>query len=343
MRQMQLAIEEELPSARDVYEHYEEAVSRSLAHLRGEERLEPEALAGAVRAMIESMQRNPDAMLLLDSVRRKSDRQVERALNSSILMVAFGRFLKLAEPRLEALGLAGLFLDVGKNRVPDGVLDKCGMLTPAEYRIVKEHVVHSVELVRGANGRFPEGMDEIILQHHERRDGSGYPRGLEGDQISIEGAIAGIVDSFSALTRPRPFAETRPPSQALNLLHGMSGKCFDGSLVEQFVRCVGDYPVGSPVEMNTGEVGIVIGPNPAAALEPRIMLVLNRDGDELPLPQRILDLSESPETPVGEPYRIRRACTLSALPAGTADGVVSRLCASPGRPSVKMPDPHALR
>jgi HD-GYP domain-containing protein (c-di-GMP phosphodiesterase class II) len=328
MHKQQVAIEDELPSARQVYEHYEEAVSRCLEHLRGEARLEAEELGDAVRAMIDSMQRNPDAMLLLDSVRQKSDRHVERALNSSVLMIAFGRFLEFATPRLEALGLAGLFLDVGKKRVPEVVLDKSGMLTAAEYRMVKEHVAHSVELVRTADARFPAGMDEIILQHHERHDGSGYPQGLEGAQISVEGAMAGIVDSFSALTRPRSFAETRSPPDALNLLQAMRGTGFDDTLMGQFVQCVGGYPAGSPVELSTGEIGVVLSPNAASPLGPRVMVILDRQGEALPHPQRILDLSER-ETGPDEPYRIRRACPLSMLPAGTADRVVSRLCETP--------------
>ncbi len=323
------SIEEELPVASGIYDEYEQAVGLSLDHLRAEATLEPEGLSGAIGRMTESMQRNPDAMLLLDGMREKRNRQVERALSSSILMMAFGRFLDFASERLEVLGLAGLFLDVGKNCVPESVLDKSGMLTPDEYQIVKKHVDHSVELVRAANGRFPAALDEIILQHHERQDGSGYPRRLSGDEISTEGSIAGIVDSFSALTLPRPFAESRSPSSALNLLHTMRGRCFDATLMAQFVQCVGGYPVGSPVELNTGEIGIVIGANRVQHLQPRVLLVLASDGTKLAHPQRILDLAEESETQAGSPYRIRRALPMSTMPAGTGEQLVRRLCETP--------------
>jgi HD-GYP domain-containing protein (c-di-GMP phosphodiesterase class II) len=324
------SIEEELPFARDIHAHFERVVTRSLRSLRDEAWLEPDDLGEAVGRMAESMQRNADAMLLLDGVREKSDPQVERALSSSILMMAFGRSLEFDRRRLETLGLAGVFLDVGKCCVPDAVLNKSAMLTPAEYRVVKKHVVHSVELVRAANGRFPAGLDDIILQHHERQDGSGYPRGLTGDQIMLEGSIAGIVDSFSALTLPRPFAEPHAPSNALNLLHTMRGTCFDETLVERFIQCVGGYPVGGPVELNTGEIGVVIAQNRAHVLEPRVMLVLDCEGNALRHPQRVLDFCGNPAVRTGEPYRIRRALARSTLPPGTANVLVERLCGKKG-------------
>jgi HD-GYP domain-containing protein (c-di-GMP phosphodiesterase class II) len=323
-------VEEELPFARDIYARFEQVVADSLERLHDEGSLDPDELADAVGRMAESMQRNADAMLLLDGVRKKSGPQVERALSSSILMMAFGRSLEFDRKRLEMLGLAGVFLDVGKSCVPDAVLNKSAMLTPAEYRIVKKHVVRSAELVRAANGRFPAGLDDIILQHHERQDGSGYPLGLKGDQIMLEGSMAGIVDSFSALTLPRPFAQPHAPSNALNLLHTMRGTCFDETLVERFIRCVGGYPVGSPVELNSGETGVVIAQNSAHVLEPRVMLVLDREGQALRHPQPVLDFSGGPAMQTGEPYRIRRALPLTALPPRTANVLVERLCGKEG-------------
>jgi HD-GYP domain-containing protein (c-di-GMP phosphodiesterase class II) len=324
------SLEEELPAARAIYEHCAHAARVTLAHLRSDGELEPEKLADAVGKVAQSMRRNPDAMLLLDSVREKSDRQTERALNSSILMMAFGRFLDFDAERLEVLGLAGLLLDVGKNCVPDGVLEKAGMLTPDEYRHVKQHVVHSAELVRAADGRFPDGLEEIILEHHERRDGSGYPRGLDGGRISVEGSIAGIVDSFSALTLPRAFAEPRAPASALNLLDTMRGKCFDDTLMDQFIQCVGAVPVGSPVELTTGETAIVISANRVQPLAPRVMIVLDREGSEAPRPYRIVDLAEDAETDGREPYRIRRPLPISRLPLQATEHVMERLCGKGG-------------
>ena len=212
------------------------------------------------------------------------------------------------------LGLAGMLLDVGKIKIPDEVLNKTGMLTPDEYQLMKAHVMHSVELVRSANGHLPAGVEDIILQHHERQDGTGYPRGLKGSEISVDGAIAAIVDSFSALTSERCFAEPMAPSSALNHLHEMRGQTFNEGLVEQFIQCIGVYPVGSAVELNTGEIGIVMTQNDLRRLQPSVMLVLDRDRKQLPHPQLILDLAKEPKTKTGEPYRIRAAIPIQKLP-----------------------------
>ena len=105
----------------------------------------------------------------------------------------------------------------------NAVLKKSELLSPGEYDIVKAHVLHSVELIRNAHG-LPHDLADIVLVHHERYDGSGYPNGLRGDAISIDGAIAALVDSFSALTSSRPYAEQSSPSNALSLMHKLRGK-----------------------------------------------------------------------------------------------------------------------
>ena len=201
---------------------------------------------------------------------------------------------------------------------------------------MKAHVLHSVELVRGANGRLPAGVAEIILQHHERQDGTGYPNGLKGSEISVDGAIAAIVDSFSALTSERCFAEPMAPSSALNHLHELRGQSFHDGLVEQFIQCIGVYPLGSAVEMNTGEIGIVMTQNDQRRLQPCVMLVLDRDRRKLPHPQLIVDLAKEPRTGMGEPYRIRAALPIQKVPIDTEDLSLGWLRADSG-PSTTTP------
>ena len=155
-------------------------------------------------------------------------------------------------------------------------------------------------------------MEDIVAEHHERLDGSGYPRGLSGRQISVDSAIAGLIDTYSALTSLRPYAEQLSPSNALGALYRLRGKHFSEMLVENFIQCIGIYPVGSAVEMNTGEIGIVIAQNLTRRLQPRVMLVLDRDSR--PIPHLILDLMAEPKTASGEPYRIVRTLPRDKLP-----------------------------
>lgn len=312
-------VEQELVVAREVYDECEKAIRAVLEDLRVEGKLDADRLTAATADMTATIQRNPDVVILLHRLHQKGSYELRRAMDSSILMITFGRSFEFAKERLEVLGLAGMLLDVGKIRIPDDVLHKTGMLTPDEYQLMKSHVMHSVELVRSANGRLPSEVEEIILQHHERQDGNGYPQGLKGSDISVDGAIAAIVDSFSALTSERCFAEPMSPSSALNHLHEMRGQSFQDGLVEQFIQCIGVYPVGSAVELNTGEIGIVMTQNPVRRLQPNVMLVLDRNRKQLPHPQLILDLAKEPRTKTGEPYRIRDALPIQKLPIDAAD------------------------
>jgi HD-GYP domain-containing protein (c-di-GMP phosphodiesterase class II) len=218
-------IEQEVVVARAIYKSCEEALHHSLETLRNEGQIDTARLTVAVDSMTQSIQRNPDAMMLLNTLREKCPYELGRAMDTSILMITFGRFLQYSKEQLEVLGLAGMLLDVGKTRLSDDVLKKA-VLSADEYEQVKAHVNYSVELVRAAGDRLPAGVEQIIAQHHERHDGSGYPYGLKGEEISVEGAIAGLVDSFSALTSTRPYAEQVAPSNALSLMHTLRGKLY---------------------------------------------------------------------------------------------------------------------
>ena len=305
-------VEKEVVVARQIYKSCEEAIRQSLDNLRFAGEIDTQKLTGAVSSMTESIQRNPDAMMLLNTLRQKGGYELGRAMDTSILMITFGRFLQYPKDRLEVLGLAGMLLDVGKTKLPDSILRKTEMLSPEEYEQVKAHVLHSVELVRGAKG-LPPGVAEIVLTHHERQEGSGYPNGLKGDEIPIDGAIAAVVDSFSALTSSRPYGEQASPSNALSLMHKLRGKLFHEALIEQFIQCIGIYPVGGAVELNTGEVALVIAQNLVRRLQPRVMVILDENWKSIH-PQKILDLVKEPKTGNNEPYRIRRTLPKDKLP-----------------------------
>lgn len=305
-------VEKELVVAKEVYSAVQTSVEASLESIRITGELDPKPLTSAVGSMTRSIERNPDAMMLLFQIKQKGSEEFNRAVDSSIHMTTFGRFLQFPGERLELLGLAGLLLDIGKTKLPDAILQKKGSLTKEEYELTKSHVMHSVEIIRATPG-LPKGLEELVLQHHERQDGSGYPRGLKGRQITIDGAIAGLVNSYSALTSKRSYAEQDSPSNALGKLHKLRGKIFHEALVEQFIQCIGIYPVGSTVELNTGEVGIVIAQNLVRRLQPRVMVVLDAGWKPIK-PQVILDLIKEPKATADEPYRIKRTLPRDKLP-----------------------------
>ncbi|HVL35902.1 MAG TPA: HD domain-containing phosphohydrolase, partial [Burkholderiales bacterium] len=232
-------------------------------------------------------------------------------------MMTFGRFLQLPRDQIDQLGLVGLLQDIGKLKVPEAVLAKREPLSAEELRQARAHVLHSAAMLREAQG-LPSGLADLVLLHHERYDGSGYPRGLAGADIGMVGWIAAIADSFSAMTSVRPNAEQMSASNALGALYKARGTLYHEALVEQFIQCIGIYPVGSVVQLNSGEIGVVIAQNRVRRLQPRVMLLLDAQSNPIS-PQRILDLIREPASPSGEPYRIRRTLEASKLPLDPRD------------------------
>jgi HD-GYP domain-containing protein (c-di-GMP phosphodiesterase class II) len=310
-------VEQELVVAKEVFSAYEQTIRSSLDSVRTAGKLDPKPLTDAVSSMTRSIERNPDAMMLLFRIKQSSGQDFDRAVETSIHMITFGRFLQFSSKRLELLGLAGLLLDIGKIKLPDAILHKQNTLSREEFESTKAHVMQSIELIHATPG-LPKGLEDIVLQHHERQDGSGYPQGLQGRQITIDGAIAGLANSYTAITSKRPYAEQFSPSDALNMLYKLRGKLFHEALVEQFIQCIGIYPVGSTVELNTGEVGVVIAQNLVRRLKPRVMVILDASWHPIH-PQVILDLVKEPKANRDEPYQIRRTLPRDQLPINPAD------------------------
>lgn len=248
----------------------------------------------AVASMTDSVVRNPDAMLLLTKMKEKGERNLDRALGVSIYMITFGRFLHLPRDQLDLLGVLGLLQDVGKLRLPADLLDKAEPLSEAELKVCKSHIRHSVAILKETTGLPPE-LPSLAALHHERYDGSGYPSGLKAGQIGLFGGIAALIDCFDALTHPKPYGQALSPSNALGMLYDLRDIQFDGPLVEQFIQCIGIYPVGAIVELYSAEIGIVIAQNPAMRLLPRVMVVLDAKGNKLK-PQRILERAQVKRT-----------------------------------------------
>jgi HD-GYP domain-containing protein (c-di-GMP phosphodiesterase class II) len=273
--------------------------------------LEAKDVKESVTQLTDSVVRNPDAMLLVTRLREKSVAAHARALQVSIYMIVFARFLELAREELELLGMVGLLQDVGKTKLPASVMEKDTTLTPEEAEIFKSHVQLGAEILKATPG-MPPRLLELAILHHERQDGTGYPRGLKGDQIGLYGSIAAIADAFDILTARRSRGEPLSPSAALSYLYKERGAGYHPGLVEQFIQCVGVFPVGSVVELNSGETGLVITQNLVRRLKPRVMIVLDAKGNPM-RPHKILDLDRDPKWAPEEPYRIKRTLEQTKL------------------------------
>jgi HD-GYP domain-containing protein (c-di-GMP phosphodiesterase class II) len=307
------AVESEIGTVSGSYEHSVKTLRAAFGALeRGSTALDGKELEASMRQLADSVVRNPDALLLLSKLRDTSVAAHARALQVSVYMMVFARFLQLEREQIHLLGLLGLLQDIGKTRLPAALLEKEQALTEEESEILKKHVDLSAHILGVTPGLTPK-LAALTLLHHERQDGSGYPRGLKGYQIGLYGSIAAIGDAYDALLAPRPHGEGRAPSAAVNLLLNERGTVLHGPLVEQFIRCVGSFPVGSAVELSSGEVAVVIAENLMQRLKPRVLLMLDRAGKPLAR-RRIVDLATNPGiTGGGEPCRIRRTLDQSSF------------------------------
>ena len=309
--EIQRDVAEEMPRARQSFEKGEHILGVVLADVRQGKVPEVARVKDAVGHMVDSMVDNPDALMWVAQLREAHLQTYQHGVRVSLYMIALGRELGFPKEMLESLGLIGMLADVGKTKLPRALLDKPGMLNTAEFSIAKEHVRLGLEALN-ATMQLPVEAQQGIMEHHERLDGSGYPKGLKGDEISIYGRMAGIADSFAALITPRPYANPLAPQDALMSLYQWAGSSFHAPLVEHFVQAVGVFPVGGLCELSSGEVAVVLAHNRVRRLEPKVLVLTTPDKRPLAEPiQRDL-LTQKTKDASGRNVRIMRGLSSGA-------------------------------
>jgi len=238
--------------------------------------LDVRSAQAVVRSMTESVLRNPDALMCFAQLKHKDEYTAQHGLRVCVLALILGRHLGMPREQLEVLGLGSLLHDVGMVRVPDSILAKSGTLTPEEFSIMQQHVNWGVEILSGGYNVPREALD-IVRDHHERYDGSGYLHGLRGDQIGNFATICAITDHYDAVTSDRSYKAAVSAHQVLLNMYEWRNVLFRAEMVEKFIQCLGVYPIGSIVELNSGEIGVVAAINRLQRLKPHVMLVYRAD------------------------------------------------------------------
>ena len=238
-------------------------------------KLDIDSVKIVVSELVETIITNPDTMIWLSHLKDKDEYTAIHSVNVCILSLTFGRMIGLSESELNILGLGALLFDIGKSKIPGDILKKTDSLSENEYLLVKAHAFLGYAIL-DENKNIPLETLEIILNHHERLDGSGYPNCRRAEEISKLTRIVSIVDAFDAMTSDRCYKDAFQPQHALNEIYNMAPDKFDQDLVEGFIKCIGIYPVGSIVELNTGHTGVVVKLNEMNRLKPIVGLVLNR-------------------------------------------------------------------
>lgn len=281
---------EEFSRACEVHNQTKILVDQFLEDTRLGKSIDSSGAKEAVENIIDSVIRNRDALVCLAQIKNKDEYTALHSLNVSILSVAFGRSLSLPREALQILGIGGLLHDIGKMKISLEILNKPARLTDGEFHQMKNHVRYGTEIL-GRIPHFPPKGVQMVGQHHERYGGHGYLKGLRGEQLSLFGQIAIIVDVYDAITSDRVYRRGVLPHEAVKRMFEWSPRDFDRGLLENFIKCFGIYPVGSLVEINQSEVGIVVAANRENALKPNVLLI-KRKGGEKYFPARMVRLSE---------------------------------------------------
>lgn len=263
--------------------------------------IDARACREVVQQSLDSLLRNESALLWLARIRSVDAYTSQHCLAVSVMAMGFGRHLGLERVALQQLGIAGLLHDVGKIGLDQSILNKPGRLEPDEFEHVKSHAQLGYLMLRGS-----VGMDEAVLDaahgHHERLDGRGYPQGLDEALISQSTRIISIVDCFDAITSHRVYDGARTVKEAFQILMDLRGSHFDASLVVRFIEWLGIFPVGTLVELHTGEVALVLEKHPRWQLRPKVVVLLDEQGRRCT--PRLIDLAKVSADGLSQPYRI---------------------------------------
>ena len=284
------SIETEIVNANRGYRESFREVRAMLDSVCSGETLDARRMMAAVRPCLESIVRNPSALLWLTRIKHVDQYTAEHCLNVGIQAMALGRHLGLGIKHMELLGLCGMMHDVGKMDLDQRVLNKPGRLTAEEFEHIKLHPVYGRDEL-AKDPHMPEEVIRVAYSHHERLDGTGYPRRLPASSLDFYIRAITIVDAYDAITSSRCYSGSHSSAEALKILYNNRGTQFDEKLVVSFIECIGIYPPGSLVEMNTGEIGVVLSVDPLHRLLPKIALV--RDENKQPIEQVVVDLAAS--------------------------------------------------
>ena len=316
----------EVQEAREAYRNSSLVLDQVLLDVQQGRPIDTKACQALVKRNLESMLRNESAMLWLTRLKAQDLYTSLHCLSVSILAMGFGTHLGLPDDKIELLGIAGLLHDVGKMKINPDILNKPGKLTQEEFDHIKLHPGFGYEALRNQDD-IPPAAAQAAYGHHERLDGTGYPLGLDHYQIPFTTRVITIVDAFDAITSHRSYDDARPIQAAYDVLRSGAGQQFDESLVHEFIRWLGVFPVGTLVELHTGEVALVLEKHQHLHLRPKVVVM--RNAAKQPCEPRYLDLSQLTVDADGTPYRIR---------SGICDGSYGLFIADPQLQSILHPE-----
>ena len=267
---------EELRTAKAIRAEAENLAREFMNDVYQKNDINTEKVNRTVEDMVESIFRNRDALTSLVRLKSADDYTFAHCVNVAVLALTIGRQMRLDRSELQDLGVGAVLHDVGKMLVSQGVLKKPGPLTSAEFGEMKRHTELGAELLSRTGG-ISEDSVFVALQHHEKFDGTGYPGQKSGSSIHLYARIAAVADVYDAMTSNRVYQKKMPPDIALQKMYTWRDANFEPTLVEWLIKCLGIYPIGTIVELNTGEIALVKATNHTNPLQPRLLMLFDEN------------------------------------------------------------------
>jgi len=273
-----------------------EAVVSMFQEARMGKAIEAEAAAPLVEEISNSVMRNPGALISLARLKVADDYTYMHSVAVCALMIALSRQLGLDEQQTRDAGMAGLLHDLGKAMIPIEILNKPGKLTDEEFALVKTHPEEGYKLLLEGKG-ISEMTKDVCLHHHEKIDGSGYPKGLNGETMSLYAKMGAVCDVYDAVTSNRPYKAGWDPAESIKRMAEWKGH-FDPTVFQAFVKSLGIYPIGSFVRLESGKLGVVVEQGDQSLLKPKVKVFFSTKSNAYIKPETI-DLARSPEKIAG--------------------------------------------
>jgi len=281
----------ELQRATKICAQSKRAVTSMFHEARMGNAVNTEGAQKLVEEISDSISRNPGALISLARLKTADDYTYMHSVAVCALMIALSKQLGLNDAQTRSAGIAGLLHDLGKAMMPMEVLNKPGKLTDEEFAIIKKHPEEGYKLLLKSTGADEIALD-VVLHHHEKTDGSGYPKHFKDADISLFAKMGAVCDVYDAITSNRPYKTGWDPAESLRKMAEWTNGHFDPRIFQAFVKSVGIYPIGSLVKLNSGRLGIVIEQSEKSLLTPHVKVFFATISNCRIKPE-IIDLSRS--------------------------------------------------
>lgn len=282
------SMELELARARLICGRAKAAVMTMFSDARMGRAMNTEDVDLLVEEISTSVMRHPHALISLSRLKTTDEYTYMHSVAVCALMVALARQMDLDEEQVREAGVAGLMHDVGKMMIDSAILNKPDRLTYEEYEVMKHHPQAGLEILQGCE-RVTRLVMDVCLHHHEKMDGSGYPHGLKGDEISLLAKMGAICDVYDAVTSDRPYKKGWDAAQSVREMASWKGH-FDANIFQHFVKTVGIYPVGALVRLKSERLGVVVEQDEKSLLHPKVKVFMSTR-TRLPFSPEIINLA----------------------------------------------------